>query len=156
MSEEDNYNDFDNEAMNNEVEEAIGEEAMNDEAMNNEEIEKDEEEPFNAEKQGDSLHNAITVKEGTSEIISIITSLTNEQRQLVKEYYITAYGVSLEKELQKKLSGNIEECILALLEKPIIYDTDQLFKAIDGAGTNEDTLNEIITTRHKWQIEEIK
>ena len=81
---------------------------------------------------------------------------TNEERQKIKQLYITSYGEDLEKALCSKLSGNFEDCIVALLNTPSEYDAKQLHKAIAGLGTDEDTLTEIIATRPKWKIEEIK
>ena len=102
------------------------------------------------------LNEAIKSSKGQSEIIKIICNRTNEERQKIKQLYITSYGEDLEKALRSKLSGNFEDCIVALLNTPSEYDAKQLHKAIAGLGTDEDTLTEIIATRPKWKIEEIK
>lgn len=102
------------------------------------------------------LNEAIKSSKGQSEIIKIICNRTNEERQKIKQLYITSYGEDLEKALCSKLSGNFEDCIVALLNTPSEYDAKQLHKAIAGLGTDEDTLTEIIATRPKWKIEEIK
>ena len=102
------------------------------------------------------LNEAIKSSKGQNEIIKIICNRTNEERQKIKQLYITSYGEDLEKALCSKLSGNFEDCIVALLNTPSEYDAKQLHKAIAGLGTDEDTLTEIIATRPKWKIEEIK
>ena len=102
------------------------------------------------------LNEAIKSSEGQNEIIKIMCNRTNEERQKIKQLYITSYGEDLEKALRSKLSGNFEDCIVALLNTPSEYDAKQLHKAIAGLGTDEDTLTEIIATRPKWKIEEIK
>lgn len=102
------------------------------------------------------LNEAIKSSKGQNEIIKIICNRTNEERQKIKQLYITSYGEDLEKALRSKLSGNFEDCIVALLNTPSEYDAKQLHKAIAGLGTDEDTLTEIIATRPKWKIEEIK
>ena len=102
------------------------------------------------------LNEAIKSSKGQNEIIKIMCNRTNEERQKIKQLYITSYGEDLEKALRSKLSGNFEDCIVALLNTPSDYDAKQLHKAIAGLGTDEDTLTEIIATRPKWKIEEIK
>lgn len=102
------------------------------------------------------LNEAIKSSKGQNEIIKIMCNRTNEERQKIKQLYITSYGEDLEKALCSKLSGNFEDCIVALLNTPSEYDAKQLHKAIAGLGTDEDTLTEIIATRPKWKIEEIK
>ena len=102
------------------------------------------------------LNEAIKSSKGQDEIIKIICNRTNEERQKIKQLYITSYGEDLEKALCSKLSGNFEDCIVALLNTPSEYDAKQLHNAFAGLGTDEDTLTEIIATRPKWKIEEIK
>ena len=102
------------------------------------------------------LNEAIKSSKGQNEIIKIMCNRTNEERQKIKQLYITSYGEDLEKALRSKLSGNFEDCIVALLNTPSEYDAKQLHNAFAGLGTDEDTLTEIIATRPKWKIEEIK
>ena len=109
-----------------------------------------------AESDCHDLNEAIKSSKGQTEIIKIMCNRTNEERQKIKQLYITSYGEDLEKALRSKLSGNFEDCIVALLNTPSEYDAKQLHKAIAGIGTDEDTLTEIIATRPKWKIEEIK
>jgi hypothetical protein len=116
----------------------------------------EQQQKLDVEKQGDALHQAIEDKKGNPQLIKIMCSLTNDQRQLLKDYYISAYGETLEEVLKDKLSGNFEDCMVALLDLPEVYDAKLLNKAISGAGTDEDLLSEVIATRPKWRLEEIK
>lgn len=111
---------------------------------------------FDVDKQTESLHNAITSKQGASDLIRLITQLTSSQRQQIKTHYISAYGESLEKLLSKKLSGDFRDCVIALFDSSTTYDAKQIFKAIDGAGTDEDTLTEIIATRAPHKFTQLK
>ena len=45
---------------------------------------------------------------------------------------------------------------MALFEDPITYDCKSLYHAMKGAGTNEDTLIEILSTRPNYYINQIK
>ena len=59
-------------------------------------------------------------------------------------------------ELKSELSGNLEGCILALLEPSVLYDAKCLRRAMRGAGTDERALIEILCTRTNAEIEAIK
>lgn len=60
------------------------------------------------------------------------------------------------KELKSELSGNFEECVLALLEPKISFDAKCLRRAMKGVGTDESVLIEILCTRTNNEINEIK
>jgi annexin A7/11 len=60
------------------------------------------------------------------------------------------------KDLKSELSGKFEDATLALFQDPITYDCWSLKKAMKGAGTNEDTLIEILATRSNYYINDIK
>ena len=60
------------------------------------------------------------------------------------------------KELKSELSGNLEECILALLEPKALYDAKSLRRAMKGAGTDEGCLIEILCTRTNAETRDIK
>ena len=60
------------------------------------------------------------------------------------------------KELKSELSGNLEECILALFEPKALYDAKSLRRAMRGAGTDEGCLIEILCTRTNAEIQAIK
>ncbi|KAK2098464.1 Annexin A7 [Saguinus oedipus] len=59
------------------------------------------------------------------------------------------------KDLKSELSGNMEELILALFMPPTYYDAWSLRKAMQGAGTQERVLIEILCTRTNQEIREI-
>ena len=95
---------------------------------------------------------------GTDEatIIKIVANRTNSQRQKIKEEYKTAYGRDLISDLKSELRGKLEDAMVALFTEPIEYDCDSLKKAMKGAGTDEDSLIEIITSRPNWMLKKIK
>ena len=95
---------------------------------------------------------------GTDEdaLIKIVANRSNAQRQKIKEEYKTAYGRDLISDLKSELRGKLEDAMVALFTEPIEYDVDSLNRAMKGAGTDEDAVIEIITSRPNWMLKKIK
>ena len=95
---------------------------------------------------------------GTDEaaLIKICANRSNAQRQQIKNDYKATYGRDLISDLKSELRGKFEDAMVALFTEPIEYDADQLREAMKGAGTNEDTLIEIIASRTPQQLNAIK
>ena len=95
---------------------------------------------------------------GTDElaIISIIGKRSNDQRQQIKLYYKTAFGRDLIEDLRDELGGDFETLAVALFDTSIDYDCKELRTAMKGAGTDEETLIEIIGSRDNQRLTEIK
>ena len=95
---------------------------------------------------------------GTDEdaLIKIVANRTNAQRQKIKDEYKTAYGRDLISDLKSELRGKLEDAMVALFTEPIEYDADSLNRAMKGAGTDEDAVIEIITSRPNWMLQKIK
>ena len=112
---------------------------------------------MSAEKDAEALKNAMKGF-GTDEaaLIKIVANRNNEQRQKIKLAYKSAYGSDLVDDLKSELKGKLEDAIVALFMNPIEYDCQQLRAAMKGAGTDEDTLIEIIASRPNWILKKIK
>ena len=95
---------------------------------------------------------------GTDEkaIIQIIANRTNRERLAMIESFKRQFNRDLIKDLKSELSGKFEDATLALFKDPIEYDCYSLNKAMKGAGTNEDTLIEILASRPNYYINQIK
>lgn len=95
---------------------------------------------------------------GTNEeaIVGILVSYNNEQRKTLADTYEQSYGQPLIDDLKSELSGDLEECVVAMMMAPRHYDAKMLHDAICGAGTDEDTLIGVLCTRNNDEIEEIK
>ena len=95
---------------------------------------------------------------GTDEdaLIKIVANRSNAQRQKIKEEYKTAYGRDLISDLKSELRGKLEDAMVALFTEPIEYDADSLNHAMKEAGTDEDAVIEIITSRPNWMLKKIK
>lgn len=86
---------------------------------------------------------------GTDEtaIIHILSNRSNQQRQKIAEAFFNKHKKDLTEELKSEVSGNLRHTIVALMTKPSEFDAQSCNKAIKGAGTDEDTLVEILATR---------
>ena len=95
---------------------------------------------------------------GTDEatLIKVVANRTGSQRQVIKDQYKQAFGRDLIADLKSELHGKMEDAFIALFTNPIEYDADSLRNAMHGAGTNEDTLIEIIASRNNQQLAAIK
>ena len=115
------------------------------------------ENPFNPEQDSEAINQAIQSNDDAQieNIINIICERTNDQRQQIKEKYISNYGVDLSEALNKKLSGDLGSLIKGLLYNPVDYDVEQIFKAIEGLGTDDEVLIEIISTRPSSHLQKV-
>ena len=66
------------------------------------------------------------------------------------------YGEDFMDLLKSHFKGYYRKMLLALYTDPIEYDVDLIYKAIKGAGTDEDVLIEIFASRPGWYINKIK
>ncbi|VDP07199.1 unnamed protein product [Heligmosomoides polygyrus] len=74
----------------------------------------------------------------------------------MREPYKIKYGKELVASLDKKLGGDVEKLVDALMASPLEYDLKQLKKAMKGAGTDEAVLIEILCSRTPQQMEAIR
>ncbi|XP_052271787.1 annexin A13-like [Dreissena polymorpha] len=104
--------------------------------------------PFTAEISAQKLHKAMKgLDTDEKTIIDVMASHTNQQRQEIALAYEKLYDKNLPAELKSEISGNFENLVLALLETPANYDAKEIKFAIKGAGTDEGTLIEILSSR---------
>ena len=89
-------------------------------------------------------------------IIKITINRTFAQRLEIVKAYKSTYGRDLINDFQWRLFGNFEDAVVALFTDPIEYDVEELIEAMDGFGTDEDTLIEIIASRPPSVLEKIK
>ncbi|XP_077023709.1 annexin A13 isoform X3 [Tamandua tetradactyla] len=108
---------------------------------------------FDADRDAKRLNKACKGM-GTDEaaIIEILSSRTSEERQKIKHKYKATYGKDLEEVLKGDLSGNFEKTALALLDRPSEYAARQLREAVEGLGTDEPVLIEVLCTATNKEI----
>ncbi|XP_026541842.1 annexin A6 isoform X3 [Notechis scutatus] len=111
---------------------------------------------FNADDDAKVLRKAMKGF-GTDEdaIIEVVTQRSNDQRQDIIKAYKSHYGRDLMADLKSEISGPLAKVILGLMMPPAFYDAKQLKKAMEGAGTDESALIEILATRNNQEIQAI-
>ena len=95
-------------------------------------------------------------KTDDEKLIDIAGKRTHKERLKIRQEYKAMFGRDLMSDLKSDLSGNYKLTMLALFTDPVEYDADNLYKAMKGAGTDEDTLIEILSSRPGWYINKIK
>ena len=101
-----------------------------------------------------NLHKAIE-ENNEDEIIEIICSKSQSEIKDLNNQYEIIYEAKLKEELEKILKGKLKDLIEALLQDPIEYDANEVYKAIKGFGTDDDALIEIISTRTPDRLKEV-
>ncbi|KAK0151511.1 Annexin A6 [Merluccius polli] len=91
---------------------------------------------------------------GTDEdaIIDIVARRSNAQRQEIRQTFKSQLGRDLIKDLKSELSKNLERLIIGLMLTPAEFDAKMMSKAIEGAGTDEHALIEILVSRSNDEI----
>ncbi|TGZ63449.1 hypothetical protein CRM22_006904 [Opisthorchis felineus] len=112
---------------------------------------------FNPDQDCEKLRKAMKGV-GTDEkaIIDVLAHRTADQRVQIVKKFKTAYGKDLIHELKSELTGHFEEVIVAMCYTLEEFDARELRRAMEGAGTDEQTLIEILCSRSNAQIRKIK
>ncbi|KAG6929317.1 annexin A9, partial [Chelydra serpentina] len=87
-------------------------------------------------------------------ILDVLTNRTSAQRQQITKVFQDLTKQDLLKSMEAALSGNLERVIVGLLKPPAQYDAHELRAAMQGMGTDEDALTEILSTRSNQQLRE--
>ncbi|KAK7808216.1 hypothetical protein U0070_016941 [Myodes glareolus] len=111
---------------------------------------------FNAVEDAQALRKAMKGL-GTDEdaIIGVLAYRNTAQRQEIRTAYKSNIGRDLMDDLKSELSSNFEDVILGLMTPTVLYDVQELRKAMKGAGTDEGCLIEILASRTPEEIRRI-
>ncbi|XP_015426953.1 PREDICTED: annexin A4 [Myotis davidii] len=94
---------------------------------------------------------------GTDEdaIISVLAYRNTAQRQEIRTAYKTTIGRDLIDDLKSELTGKFERVIVGMMTPTVLYDVEELRRAMKGAGTDEGCLIEILASRTPEEIRRI-
>jgi annexin A7/11 len=95
---------------------------------------------------------------GTDEtvLIDILCRRSYNQRKEIAVCYKTSYGKDLLENLKSELKGNLELVFKALMKSPAELEAHDLKKAIDGAGTDEEAVIDVMCTKTNSEMQELK
>jgi hypothetical protein len=94
---------------------------------------------------------------GTDEdtIINLTASRSNSERLEIRKTYKASFGTDLIDDLNDDLGGNFGKVVVSMYLSPVEYDVSELRKAMEGAGSEEGTLSEIIGSRTNTRLKQI-
>ncbi|XP_072572263.1 annexin A2 isoform X2 [Paramormyrops kingsleyae] len=109
---------------------------------------------FNPQKDAQEIKTALEKKDGNT-LVRILTNRTNAQRQLLARAYHNLTGKDMSFTLKKCLSGALQDLMLGLVMTPSQFDAHRLRQAMEGLGTDEEALLEVLCTRSTEQLKDI-
>ena len=89
-------------------------------------------------------------------VMGTLCRRTATERHAIAMAFKTMYGKDLIDELKSELRGDFEDTCVALLRQPAEYDAIELHHAMQGIGTDEADLIEIMCTRTNAEVMAIK
>uniref|UniRef100_A0AAQ4QVG0 Annexin n=1 Tax=Gasterosteus aculeatus aculeatus TaxID=481459 RepID=A0AAQ4QVG0_GASAC len=112
---------------------------------------------FDPDKDAARIETAIKTK-GVDEqtIIDVLTKRTYSQRTEIAFAYEKRAKKDMVSALKGALSGSLETVILGLMKSTTQYDASLIRGSIKGAGTDEETLIEVLCSRSNNELVEIK
>ncbi|XP_036379456.1 annexin A6-like isoform X1 [Megalops cyprinoides] len=111
---------------------------------------------FDAASDAETLYSAMKgIGSDKEAILELVTSRNNAQRQEICEAYKTHYGKDLIDDLKYELTGKLERVIVGLMRPPAYHDAKEIKDALEGVGTDEKCLIEILASRTNQQIHDL-
>lgn len=95
---------------------------------------------------------------GTDEkaLINILSKLDPLQMAAVRKTYTSHIKRNLYADVKDETSGNLEDALLGLIDGPLQYDVKCVREAVEGVGTKEWLLNDILLGRSNADMNAIK
>ncbi|KAH8287194.1 hypothetical protein KR054_004300, partial [Drosophila jambulina] len=114
-----------------------------------------------AKEQAAQLYAAGEAKLGTDEEVfnRIMSHASFPQLRLVFDEYKELSGQTIEQAIKHEMSDELHEAMMAIVEcvqSPAAFFANRLYKAMNGAGTDDATLIRIIVSRSEIDLETIK
>lgn len=95
---------------------------------------------------------------GTDEkaLIHVLANKDPLQVNVLRQTYESRFGRNLIKDIKSEVSGWFEEGLCAIVRGPLQQDVHLLFQAMDGPGTKEKVLNDVLLGRSNADMRAIK
>ena len=108
-----------------------------------------------SEEELTKLESAIKSKDENT-ITDLTISHTTKELLSLRQSYISKFGRDLIDDIENYTKGDLCTILSSLYKDPVEYDTDLLYKAMKGIGTNDDILIEVISFRNFSRLQKIK
>jgi len=110
-----------------------------------------------AAQAAEQLYKAGEGKLGTDEdtFNAIITKHNPAFLQRVSQIYAQKHKHPIETAIKKETSGNYEDILVALVQFPLVFYADRLYKAMHGLGTDERALNYVFGILSRQEMHEV-
>ncbi|XP_061389972.1 annexin B10-like [Musca vetustissima] len=114
-----------------------------------------------AKEQAAELYAAGEGKLGTDEEVfnRIMSHASFDQLRLVFEEYKHLTGLTIEQAIKHEMEDDLHDAMMAIVEcvqSPAAFFANRLYKAMDGAGTDDSPLIRIIVSRSEIDLDTIK
>lgn len=95
---------------------------------------------------------------GTDEkvLVNVLASKDPLQVVVLRDAFRTRHKRNLEDDVRSEVSGSLEDGLLAIIRGPLEQDVYLLHKAMDGPGTKEVVLNDVLLGRSNADMKAIK
>ncbi|CAG8266240.1 unnamed protein product [Penicillium salamii] len=113
--------------------------------------------PGDFRPQADALRKAMKGF-GTDEkaLIAVLAPLDPLQVAAVRDTFSKHLGRDLVKDVKSETSGYFEQGLISVINGPLLHDVESVHSAIDGAGTKEWLLNDILLGRSNADLNAIR
>ena len=110
------------------------------------------------EEAGTRLRKALfgNPNEKEKEVLEIVINNDLQTRLSISQYYEAVYGTPLQEDLKVKLNPHFRNLVMDLFLSPVDYDVLQLKNSFKGFSIDEGVIFEILTSRPKEMLDEIK
>ncbi|KAI1435305.1 hypothetical protein GGR50DRAFT_335693 [Xylaria sp. CBS 124048] len=95
---------------------------------------------------------------GTDEntLIRVLANKDPHQIEAIKAAYSRQFSRSLEQDVKSETSGYFGDGLVSIIRGPLLHDVHLLHTAVDGPGTKEKILNDVLLGRSNADIQAIK
>ena len=108
-----------------------------------------------SEEELTKLESALKSKDENT-ITDLTISHTTKELLSLRQSYISKFGRDLIDDIENYTKGDLCTILSSLYKDQVEYDTDLLYKAMKGIGTNDDILIEVISFRNFSRLQKIK